>query len=129
MKIRISRVKGYRDITPRFSVEVQEMRQPVIQEVVLINGIQFTSGQPERLEWVPCQDRTILEQVYNGGIVDWFKKQIQEPDFMHIETDELHRVTKVWHENNGKLAVDICDTDNPRFSIGQFISSLIETSK
>jgi len=125
MKIRISRITGYRDITPRFSVEVQEMRQPVIQEVVLINGIQFTSGQPERLEWVPCQDRVILEQVYNGGIVKWFSQQMSVITALVIEVDELGRVIKAYNQVKDIHYHTIFDNErNPCKSISQVIQLL-----
>jgi len=126
MKIRISRVTGYRDATPRFNVEEYGLifARP---EIIIINGIQFATQKPSG-EWRPCENMDILKQLYNGGISAWFARQLSPFDYFVIELDE-GLVKKSYHESNSKIIVELCDTDEPKFSLEEWLGSLNACAK
>jgi hypothetical protein len=127
MKIRISRVTGYRDTTPRFSVEEYKTGLSFLDETIIINGQQFTSTKQIET-WRPCEDQSILQQLYNGGIDRWFKRQLSPFDYFVIEL-ERGLVKKAYHETYGRSVTELCDTDEPKFSLEVWLQNLNACAK
>lgn len=127
MKIRISRVTGYRDITPRFSVEEYRTGLGFVNNPIIINGMPFATAKT-REEWRPCEDQSVLQQLYYGGIDRWFARQLTPFDYFVIELDE-GLVKKAYHESNGKVVVELCDTDEPKFTLEEWLQTLNACAK
>jgi hypothetical protein len=127
MKIRISRVTGYRDTTPRFKVEEYRTGLGFVNNPIIINGIQFATAKT-REEWLPYEDQSVLQQLYYGGIERWFTRQLSPFDYFVIEL-ERGLVKKAYHESNGKIVVELCDTDEPKFSLEEWLQTLNACAK